>query len=113
MKTSHLVLFAALLLPVSEIFAARICDKDKKGDAADCISALRASHDKNGGKKLFVKDFDEICQTNSKFKCTKVTVMGDLGKTEREYMADPDHKKATIFKVDYEEGKYLFLFEKK
>lgn len=113
MKSFQLVLSAALLFTVSESFAARLCDKDKKGDVADCVSALRASHDQNGGKKQFVKDFDEICQTNSKFKCTKVTVMGDLGKTEREYAGDPDHKKATIFKVDYEEGKYLFLFEKK
>lgn len=112
MKMTYVVTAAALLFTVADA-QARICDKDKKGDIADCVSALRTSHDKNGGKRQFVKDFDEVCQTNSKFKCTKVTVMGDLAKTEREYAADPDHKKATIFKVDYEEGKYLFLFEKK
>lgn len=93
--------------------AARLCDKARKGDFRDCVQYLKSTFQGDEGKKQFVKDFDEICQTSNKFKCTKVTVMGDLKNTEESYRKNEDWKGAEIFAVEMEDGKYLMIFQRK
>lgn len=102
------------LFLVSGAEASRLCDKDKKGDFKGCATFLKSSYEeKKEDLKEFTKIFDEICQTNKSFKCTKVTVMGELEKTNQEYAKDSDWKGAVFFQVKIEDGKYLYIFQKK
>jgi|GEM_PF-3933134 len=101
-------------LLASRAEASRMCDKDKKGDFKACVTFLKSTfEEKKENPKEFSKIFDEICQTNKNFKCTKVTVMGELEKTNQEYAKDSDWKGAVFFQVKIEDGKYLYIFQKK
>ena len=93
--------------------AERLCDKAKKGDFRDCVQYLKRALGSGESKRQFMKDFDDICRDNAKFKCTKVTVMGELKDTQKTYEKEGDWKGAEFFQVQVEDGKYLYIFQKK
>ncbi|MBX2994374.1 MAG: hypothetical protein KF681_06120 [Bdellovibrionaceae bacterium] len=86
---------------------ARVCPNN---DFKACLAALNKSYKMDQGKN-FRAVYDDICATNSKFRCTKITVMGDPQQTMTEIRADKP--KSNLFLVTHDDGKYIYFFDAK
>lgn len=95
------------ILCLASFAQARVCPNN---DYKACAKVLDGTNKLNQGKP-FVAAFDDICKTNSKFKCVKVTVMGDPNQAMKD--VKEDHPKGKLYFADQEDGKYIYVFEKK
>ncbi len=108
-KAISLGSYALLILSMAS--AADAVPTCPNNDFKACDEALKKTHTKDQGKE-FVAVFNQICSMNSKFKCVKMTVMGDFATQMKEVKAERS-KGASFFEVNLDDGKYLYIFERK
>ena len=101
------MLFSILLGLSQAVFAGRSCPNN---DYKACSEYLSQVH-KTKSNAEFIEAYDITCETNSKFKCVKITVLADTKKTLKEVAEDKP--KAHLYVVEQKDGKYIFSFEKK
>lgn len=87
--------------------AARICPNN---DFKACDQVLKNTFKKDTGKE-FMSVYEDICASNSKFKCVKMTVLGDIAEKMKELR--DERKGASLFEVKQPDGSYIYIFEKR
>lgn len=90
----------------SSVFGRSCPNNDYKA----CAKVLDDTNRAHQGKP-FIEAFDDICKTNSKFRCVKVTVMGEPNQAIKDVREE--HPKAKLYFADQEDGKSIYIFEKK
>ena len=100
-------MFVQVLLVSQALFAGRSCPNN---DFKACSDYLSQAH-KVKTNAEFIEAYDVTCETNSKFKCVKITVLADTKKTLKEVAEE--RPKAHLFVVEQKDGKYIYSFEKK
>lgn len=92
----------------------------KKGDVEDCIRYLRTKNylARSGREAHFseyLQEFNDICNENPSFKCTKTIVRGnidnEISELTKEYQTP--ESQPTFFKVKHDQEEMLFMIQKK
>lgn len=105
MKTMFLLPALAVFL-LENTALARVCPNN---NYKACLGVLEKTYAEKGGDKEFREVYEDICATNSKFRCTKVMVMADPEATLKEMKTEKP--KSKLYLVQHDDGKYIYVFE--
>ncbi len=101
------MILAVFLPMIHPAQAARVCPNN---NYKACLSVLKKTYVRSQGQE-FRAVYDDICATNSKFACTKVTVMEEPEKALKEMKAE--RPKSEMFIVSQDDGRYIYIFDRK
>jgi hypothetical protein len=82
----------------------------KVGNIKECAAFLKDLNKKDQGAE-FNKSFEDICKENSKFRCIKKAVRGDVNEGMKN--ATEDYPKAYLYNVTIDDEQMIYILEAK